>query len=390
MIFSKRMMFLNIPLVILSAVLWVSCNTDSSDPPPTPGLYDNDTPVKESVAFAGDTYTEVDDYPSSTINVAYASDNNAVFFNFSTGVKTVLPHDFFDIAIDAGGTIIANSGSYGSGVQVYKTEETDISKDFSSEQAKVKEYTFKPTLPKELLYGHQSAVNPLGGLDAEAASTVCLVKIQYKTTEEAEYFKVVFSMTMVGGPPSFNITVVPGLGAGDTDKKELVGSVSGLTAGYGWLYFKLVGEGGPRVLNNGATWTGTGTAVPKAADWDILGTRTDELQTEDGVTVSAQMPVANRSSILLNIYKKVSAGVVSGKLITDIKDSTDIDFREAVDAIGYGWYSMAGMPPVFSVAQNTYIIKIAEGKFAKFQPLTFNNGGGNFTMDFAYYYEGGE
>jgi hypothetical protein len=68
--------------------------------------------------------------------------------------------------------------------------------------------------------------------------------------------------------------------------------------------------------------------------------------------------------------------------------------RAAVDSIGYLWYSMAGMPPTFSVGQNTYIIKTQEGGFAKFQPQSFTgttdhgeDNGKNFVMNFVYYYE---
>ena len=95
------------------------------------------------------------------------------------------------------------------------------------------------------------------------ALTSFFIKVQYKTTDTAAYFKVVFSMTMSGQSQSFNMNVVPGLGAGETDKAEIKAAITGITNGYGWLYFKLVGEGGPRVLNNGTEWTGGGTAAPK-------------------------------------------------------------------------------------------------------------------------------
>jgi hypothetical protein len=391
MIFSKRMMFLNILLLVLSAaLLWVSCDTGNGNVDTTPGLYDNDPAVEETAAFTeGAGYT----YPEAALNVDYNGDNNAVFFDFSTGSKTVLPHDFFDIAIlgsmsDA--IIIANSGSYGSGVQVYKTDSTNIAADFSSLEASVKEYTFKPTLPVERLYGHQSEVNPLGSL-ATTESNVCLIKVNYNTEEPAVYFKVRFGMTMEGGPPTFNMTVVPGLGAGEAGKVELKPSVSGITgaASYGWLYFKLVGTGGPRNLNTATALAGGAPAIPKAADWDILATRTNELQTEDGTTLSAQMPVASRSSILLNVFEGVKAGVVSKTLIDAVPASSSVPLRIAVDTIGYGWYSMGtGMPSPFSVAGNTYIIKTAEDKFAKFQPESFyGDNGKSFGMDFSYYYQ---
>jgi hypothetical protein len=370
MTFSKRMMFLNIFLLVLSAVvLWVSCDT-------TTGGDDDDG----------------DGYPRDTINVDYNGVNNAVFFDFSTGTKTVLPHDFFDIAINGSGNIIANSGSYGSGVTVYKTDSTTIADDFSSQADAVAEYTFKTGT--NLYDSSQTVENPLGTM-SPAASNVCLIKVQYADT--TAFFKVVFSMKMPGmggyqGPPQYVVTVVPGLGAGETGKVEIPAAITGLTGatGYGWLYFKFVGDGGPRVLNNGTTWTGGGTAVPIAADWDILATRTNELQSENGTTVSTQMPVASRSSVLLNTYKAVEAKAITGKLIDEVTeaDLSDDGLSEEIDAIGYGWYSMgSGMPPAFSVAGNSYIIKTVEGGFAVFQPETFAKGGKNFVMDFAYYYE---
>jgi hypothetical protein len=332
-------------------------------------------------------------YSYTSAKVDYGNVNRAVFFDFSTGTVTELGHDFFDIAIDAGGNIIANSGSYGSGVQVYKTATagTGIENDFSADADKVKEYTFGPNFPVANLYGHQSSVNPLAPLAGPVTSNVYLVKVQYGDT--LEYFRVTFSMKMPGvmghtGPPLFVVSVVPGLSGGSA--ALINGAVTGLPNGYGWLYFKLVGTGGPRVLNNGTTWLESGaTAVPLAGDWDLLFTRTDEVQTEDGTTVSTQMPVANRSSVLLNIYKDVEAANAAGKYMEQVFNTSGLAFSGEVDAIGYSWYTMAGMPPTFSVPVNTFVVKTAEGNYAKFQPATFygpNNE--SFYMTFRYLYSG--
>jgi hypothetical protein len=323
-------------------------------------------------------------YPSATARVDYNGTNRAVFFDFSTGKATEVPHDFFDIAFDGGGKVIANSGSYGSGVTVLKTSSTAITDDFTStagaDGVNIKEYTFSTNAP---LYDYQTAANPLANLGM-AASNVYLVKVQYGTT--AEYFKVVLGMTMMGSQ-SFNLTAVPGLGSGEAGKVELKAPISGLTrtGGYGWLYFKLVGTGGPRVLNNGTTWLGTGAdaaAVPRAEEWDLLFTRTNELQTEDGTTVSTEMPVAGRSSVLLNTYRGVEAAKAAGKVMEQVFNTTGLSFSGEVDAIGYSWYNMTGMPPTFSVPANTFVVKTAQrwdeataawvdGPYAKFQPGTF-------------------
>ncbi|MDR1909258.1 MAG: HmuY family protein [Spirochaetaceae bacterium] len=337
------------------------------------------------------TGPEGGDYDTATARVDYNDANRAVFFDFSTGEITELDHDFFDIAINAGGNIIANSGSYGSGVQVYKTTSTDISGNFSASESLVKEYTFREGVN---LYDYQQTeANPIEDLGM-APSKVYLIKVQYGSAAE-EYFKVQFAMKMPGaggyaGPPAYVVTAVPGLGAGETGKIELSPSITGLTAGYGWLYFKLVGEDGPRVLNNGTTWTADGTAVPQAADWDLLFTRTIELQTEDGTTVSAGMPVASRSSVLLNTYKEVEAAAVDLSM-EQVVDSEGLNFSDDVDAIGYGWYEMAGMPPTFTVADKTFVVKTAEEHYAKFQPGTFYGPASeSFYMTFRYFYSGND
>jgi hypothetical protein len=371
MTFFKRMMLANIfiaGLLALSAsLLWVSCDLGGND-------------------------DGGDDYLRDTLNVDYNGANNAVFFDFSTGTKTVVPHDFFDIAYSSNTNdpiVIANSGNYGSGVQVYATDSSAIGDDFSvvPGEAAVKEYTFRTG---EKIYNHQTIENPLGALDTEP-SKVMLIKVQYRDSDTPEYFKIVLSVSMgtISGP-LYIMTVVPGLGPGETGKVEIRAPIGGITNGYGWLYFKLAGAGGPRALNNGTTWLEAGAAPPLAADWDILAIRATELQSLDGETLAEDMPVTGRSSVLLNIYKNVQAKQIAGKLIDEVKaaDLSDDGLSGAIDAIGYSWYKMAGMPPVFSPVGNSYVIKTVEGRFVKFQPETFygpkNEG---FVMDFSYSYE---
>jgi hypothetical protein len=376
MIFSKRMMFLNILLLVLSAeVLWVSCDL-----------------------FNGNNGDDGDDngieYPEGTLNVNYNVTNNAVFFDFSTGTTTALPHDFFDIAIDGSGNIIANSGSYGSGVQVYKTDSTDITADLSGQSANVKEYTFKTGTA---VYNHQTEANPFegeigsGGQMGNGSGKVYLVK-----TQANNYYKVIFDIfgmiSMAPPTAGYKITVVKGLNGGDGEKTELQDTTSGIRDGFGYIYFDLDAEGGPRALNNGATLKEDVTLnIPKAPDWDILAIRTDELQesADNPGTLEPDMPVAGRSSVLLNTYKGVQAKKIAGKLIDQITaaDQSEDGLSGEIDAIGYGWYSMAGMPPAFSVANNTYVIKTVEEKIALFQPESFYGPQReSFVMDFSYSY----
>jgi hypothetical protein len=275
---------------------------------------------------------------------------------------------------------------------VYKTEETNIAADFTSQEANVKEYTFKTGTS---MYGYQTAENPFAGeIGSGSQMGGGSGKVYLIKTQPGNYYKVIFDIFgMVSmAPPTagYKITVVKGLAGGNSDKTVLEDTTSGIRDGFGYIYFDLDTTSGPKALNNGSTLKeGVTLNIPLSTNWDILATRTDELQSENGTTVSAQMPVAGRSSVLLNIYKTVKAKAAAGKLIDAVTDTDlgDDGLRGEIDAIGYGWYSVgSGMPPTYSVANNTYIIKTVEGGFAKFQPITFAKDGKSFVMDFYYEY----
>jgi hypothetical protein len=270
--------------------------------------------------------------------------------------------------------IIANSGSYGTGVQVYKTDSTNIAEDFSDQESSITYYTFKKG--KEL-YGRQLVENPLDGASSSDTKNVFLVKIQYGSAE-AGYFKVVFDS--YGPRALYQITVVPGLGEGDSGKKALTGGLSGINddGGYGFIFFDLHGAGSPRALNDGAALKeGVTVKLPKAAEWDLLCTRTDDLTNNDRKT--------NRSSILLNPVKGTQAAQLDGKYMEDVL-SVPGQFSTEIDAIGYGWYQTDNRG-AYWVDPVTYVVKTAEGNYAKFQPATFKGPNNeSFHMDFRYYY----
>jgi hypothetical protein len=248
----------------------------------------------------------------------------------------------------------------------------------SGSENAVTEFTFREGFT---LHGHQDAVNPLAGAAAAAATKyVYLIKTNYGT--DTKYFKVVFDS--YGPAGQCKITVVPGSGAGEEGKIELTAGLTGIADGYGYIYFDLHGTNTPRVLNDGnALKSGITLNIPKAAEWDLLCTRTDD------VTGDTTRPTANRSSILLNTYKGVTAATAAGKTIEEVTDTTGLTASTLVDAIGYSWYATDNRG-TYWIDPVTYVIQTAEGHYAKFQPGSFKNSSGdkNFHMAFRYYYTG--
>jgi hypothetical protein len=362
----------------MAVLTLISCNTDSdSDSDPDPAQ----------------------EYPEATAKVDYnnGAKKAAVFIDFSSDtVVRELPLDFFDFAVYSSGSgasaeayVIANSGSYGSGVLVYKTNLTDITADMSALANSVKEYTFKAGT--NLYNSGQTAANPFdGGIRLMSNSaTDGRDKVFIIKTAANNYYKVlfnVFGMSSMSPPtPGYSITIVKDLNG--TTEIPLTAPLAGISAGFGYIWFKLDGTA-PRALNTATELADGAPDIPKAAEWDLLCTRTNEYQSEDGNTISTQMPVASRSSILLNTYKGVKAYTAEEKLIEQVLNTDGLAEQGDVDAIGYGWYTMTGMPPTFSVKNNTYVIKTAEGNYAKFQPLSFYGPNTeSFYMRFSYLYQ---
>jgi hypothetical protein len=317
------------------------------------------------------------EYSNAAVRVDYTGTNRAVFIDFSAEnpIAAEVPHDFFDIAIDSNGHIIANSGSYGSGVLVYKTDRTDITADLSALADRVKEYTFKEGTE---LYGYQGQANPFKGEIsplAQGSGKVYLIKTAAGTS-----YKMTFNMFGMGGVYRFR--VVKGLDG--TEETEITGSLSGLINDpantYGYMYFDLDADP-PGALNSSGTQLVEGApAIPKSANWDLLCTRTDELQSGGGA--------AARSSILLNIYREVKAYTAAGKPVGEVPGIDGLSPSTEVDAIGCLWYGDdSSDPPVYRVNKNTYVVRTVEGTFAKFQPESYTGPAGEgFYMDFTYLY----
>jgi hypothetical protein len=332
-----------------------------------------------------DPGSEESNYPLATARVDYNGANRSVFFNFADGAVSEVPHDFWDIAYYGYSSVIANSGSYGSGVQVFKTgvDAADIADDLSAQVDNVKEYTFKTGVN---LYGYQTGENPLS--DAASSGNVYLFKIG------TNFYKVAFAIQ--GGPSAaYTLTVVKDLNG--TSPQTVTGSLSGITSKadthFGYIFFKIDGDT-PRALNTPTDLNPGAPEIPRV--WDLLFTRTNEILTEDGETFSDQNPVTGRSTILINIAKGVKAYTAEGQSIEAVLDLSEIEetaYSTAVDAIGNeqttdrsGWYTKAGgPPPTFSPIVNTFVIINPVGKYGKFQPGSFYGPGNeSFYVSFRY------
>jgi hypothetical protein len=315
------------------------------------------------------------EYSNALARVDYGGANRAVFIDFSAEnpIAAELPHDFFDLAVDSNGHIIANSGSYGSGVLAYKTDRTDITEDLSALADCVKEYTFKEGTE---LYGYQEQANPFEGEIsplAQGSGKVYLVK-----TAAGNNYKMTFNMFGMGG--FYRFKVVQGLDG--TEAIELAGSLKGLINDpentYGYIFFDLDADP-PGALNASGIQLAEGTpALPKSANWDLLCTRTDELQSDGGT--------AQRSSILLNVYREVKACAAAGKAVQEVSGVDNQNLSAGINAIGCLWYGADGSG-VCRVNRNTYVVRTVEGNFAKFQPETCTGPAGEgFYMTFTYLY----
>ncbi|MDR1879249.1 MAG: HmuY family protein, partial [Bacteroidales bacterium] len=77
--------------------------------------------------------------------------------------------------------------------------------------------------------------------------------------------------------------------------------------------------------------------------------------------------------------------------ITDVMDSVNVSMMEKVAApknLTLGtWVSMAGMPPAYTVKENVFVVKSAEGKHVKLKFLDYlnaENKGGHVKFTYVY------
>jgi hypothetical protein len=345
-------------------------------------------------------------YATAALRVEHQGAGRAVFFDFSTGKTAEVPQDFFDIGIFVNGPddsyIFANSGSYGSGVRALKTAATSLGEDLTGaagpDGVNVKEYTFRQGAPLLKTPGggaYQAKENPFEG---EISSHSAYYPVRFGgggrnvyivRTAGGNYYKLLFKVVGMTAllPPTaaYHITAVKGLDG--TKEVDIKGSLSGITKerGYGYVYFDL---DAPDLAEAQLDCAALG--IPPAADWDLLFTRADLALAEDPDNPGYVNPAAETlawPAALLNTYKGVEAAVSAGRNIEKVFNTLALSGR--IDAIGRSWHNTEGAPPVFSIPVNTFVVRTAEGRYAKFQPLSFDGtDDGQRFLSFRYLYSG--
>ena len=284
-------------------------------------------------------------YTNATAVVDYSGAYNVVFFDFSSGTVTTKNHKSWDIAIDCADTtkMVANSGDYGNGVYVAETNGA-FGGDYSGvsiDGTVFSQYTFETN---NILNAFQTSGNVYLVLDHDGT----LFQIQYveKTATAVTIRKA------------------------DADGSNPVTNVINIDVAYDYAYVDLSDSG-----------TGQVTVAPPKADWDIKFSRGNYHTPGHGGSYSGG------SCIFLNVASGVQAGVVESVNITAVTDVSGVTFSGSVDAIGKDWYSYTGMPPTYSQEVETWVVRTAEGNYAKFQISSwYGPSDEKFYCDFVYMY----
>lgn len=103
--------------------------------------------------------------------------------------------------------------------------------------------------------------------------------------------------------------------------------------------------------------------APKKSDWDVKFGRTEFPMGAENT--------GGRSSILLNTAAGVSGAVVEGEAIDQVLNIAGVEWISDPHAIGHSWYIFDHDTRRFSVAENTNLIKRADGTITKFQIGSF-------------------
>lgn len=332
-----RSLFFVFQITLLSLAIMIAVGCDSSTNSPS------DT---GSVSYLRDT-----------ANVDYKGENNVVFYDFSTGTKTLRSHDSWDLAFDTDRFIIANSGVYGYCVLVCSTGIDSIGMDFSgwkdSLEISVDDGWFR-------LLSEES--NSLGlnykqgsGMGSTYTKNVYIIR-----TEDQKFYKVQITGSIaMGAGIRMRIDSLNGIGA--------VEDTFETNSAYDYVYLDLETKS-------------TVDFAPKKDAWDIKFGRTGEF------IMNAM--TSGRSSISINKKGGVQAAIVDAENLSDVTDALGATYSDDLLAIGHNWYSYNRTDKIYELASNVYTFETTEGNYAKMKIYTFKGPNDErFWADFDYYYQ---
>ncbi len=323
-------------LTLLTVAAFVGCDEDSSDPIGTPSS---------------------SDYAMDTANVDYKGENNVVYFDFSTGARTTLAHDTWDIAFDDDRFVIANSGTYGYGVLVCSTGVTDISRNLSH-------WTDSLDLADDQGWFRliTTADNVLGlnYKEGSGMSSVYTNNVYLVYTEDESFYKVQITGSLpMGAGLRMRIDSLSGDGAvEDTFETD---------SDYDYVYIDL------------GTKSAVSVAPPKD-EWDVRFGRTGEF-------IMSSLK-SGRSSVAINTIGGVGVTVVEDVQLAEVTDATAYTYSADPLAIGHDWYEYNRSDRVYELQPNVYVIKTTEGNYAKMKLLSFKGPNDeSFWAVFKHYYQ---
>ena len=267
-----------------------------------------------------------------SINVDYKGENNVVFYQFSTQKKVTVKHDIWDIAVDSGLNIIANSGAYGTGVSTCSTDSINFDSDYS---------TYSDSGFSMFGLGNFDGWIDMSSMPPKYTGKVFIVK-----TEDKKMYKI----QIVGATKSSGISLT--IKIDSLSGSGVAGSVFSKDANYDYAYIDL----------------GTKSVVvfaPKIAEWDVKFMRTEWLM---GTSVGGH------SSILLNTFSGVKAYLLENSTLDAVTSVINANFSTNAHTIGHHWYTFDKSTMTFAVDNNVSIIKTPDEKVFKLQMSTFYGG----------------
>jgi hypothetical protein len=292
-----------------------------------------------------------------TANVDYKGDNNVVYFDFSSGTKTTLSHDAWDIAFDNDRFVIANSGNYGFGVLVCSTGVTDISQDFSSWTDSVEETNeegrFRLVIFDDNVLG-------LSYKEGSGMGSVYTNNVYLVYTEDESFYKVQITGSLpMGAGLRMRIDSLSGDGAvEDTFETD---------SEYDYVYVDL------------GTKSPVSVAPPKD-EWDVRFGRTGEF-----IMGSLKN---GRSSVAINAIGGVEVAAVEDVQLAEVTDASAYTYSTNPLAIGHNWYEYNRNDRVYELQPTVYVIKTTEGNYAKMKLLSFEGPNDeSFWSVFKYHYQ---